>query len=90
MKEEFWVNFDEFSPPLRKYRFRAIQELLFSKGIGWIDSKRELQPTMNRGEFAIAFNGDLVKRAGHIHYIMYGKYGKKIDYKALVRKIKAL
>lgn len=91
MKEEVWVSFKEFKPPLRKFRFRQLQQLAFSKNILWIDTKREyLTELSHRQSVCIRLNGEYSHRAGNYKWLSFGQSGKEMEYKALIRKLRAL
>lgn len=90
MKEEVWVDLSKFLPPLRKFRFRQLQQIAFQKKIGWIDTRFEYQTNMNRQQITICFNSAYTARCKDNKYLLYGRIGDEIEYPALIRKLRAL
>lgn len=87
-KNTAFTNLAIFPKPIQKFKFEQLQNLAFSKGIGWLDTGMNYERQMTTPSIYIQFAGDLRNRK--LQYIMYSSNAKELSYRDMIKKLRAL
>ena len=92
-KEKYYIDFSVFKGIAQRHKFKELQQIAFSKGIGWCGTGMEIETyDMLTGD--MGGHNIIVCIQGYSKwknkYLAYGKEGDKIEYRDLIKKLRAL
>lgn len=93
MDELYYVDFFAIPKPIRKLRFKQLQTLAFSKGIGWISTGMSYQTY--GGEMLCGRDIEIcihcaIPIVGKHKFLGYGSNDNLISYREMILKLRAL
>lgn len=93
MNELYYVNFFAMPKPIRKLRFKQLQTLAFSKGIGWIGTGKSYQEygggMLSGRDIEICIHCAIPIRGKH-KFLGYGSNDNLISYRDIIKKLRSL
>jgi hypothetical protein len=91
-EEKYYIDFSVFKPITQRHKFKELQQIAFSKDIGWYGTGQNLEPFNGLNDtgdniIVVCFKAtsDWISK-----YLAYGKEGEPIAYRDLIRKLRAL
>ena len=92
-KEKYYIDFSVFKGIAQRHKFKELQQIAFSKGIGWCGTGMEIETydmltgDMGGDKIIICLQGNSRWKS---KYLAYGKEGKPITYRDLIKKLRSL
>lgn len=91
-EEKYYIDFSVFKGIAQRHKFKELQQIAFSKGIGWCGTGQNIESfdKLNDDGNNIVLVCFKAASKWKDKYLAYGKEGKPIAYRDLIKKLRVL